>query len=77
MMAKVKRRDYKKSAAELASRVIWALKFMRTSSPGGVVATEDGKLTPWEHWFMDALDDVGYSIGRKKYFENRSNKRRK
>lgn len=61
-------KDYNKIALELAVRLIWALKYMKPKSGGGSVLHIDTMVAqPWDEWFMDGLDAVGYKIDRKKY----------
>jgi hypothetical protein len=63
--------NWKKAATENAKRVLWALKFLKKKRSGGMVFLNDPKkrvLLPWEDWFMDALDLVGYKIDRKDFY---------
>ena len=65
-------RHWRKAAGALGARVIWALKFMEPPGGGGLVASPGSEETqPWEHWFMDALDDIGYVADRKKFLEQK------
>ncbi len=62
--------DHEKIAIELAQRVIWALKYLRTRSSRGasVFHVNTASTQPWEEWFFDALDMVGYHVDRKKFY---------
>lgn len=67
---------------QLAKRVIWALKFLKSNSTGDVCEfnAETGEVKPlgcWEEWFMDALDGVGYHVDRKEFWKRRDAKKRK
>ncbi len=71
-------KDYKKIAGELAARVIWALKYTKPKGGGGSVFHIDkGEAQPWDEWFMDALDSVGYVVDREKYREMQDGKKPK
>jgi hypothetical protein len=63
--AKPAAKDWPAIAQGLAARVLWALKFMHTRSPGGLVCSADGVSQAWDDWFADALDAYGYVIDRK------------
>ena len=67
---KLTRKQLEDAASELASFAVWALKFMRTNSPGGLVE-QGGKLRTWQDWCMDSLDLVGYEIDRKAYYQKK------
>jgi len=69
-------KDYKKIAASLAQRVIWALKYMNPKGGNGSVFHVDkGETQPWDDWFIDGLAEVGYVVDRKKYREMREGKK--
>lgn len=61
--------------SDLASCVLWALKFLKTPHGGGsVVNMKTMKHQAWEEKFMDALDGVGYQIDRKAFWKKRDAK---
>jgi hypothetical protein len=65
-------------ATDLASCVLWALKFLKTPHGGGLwtnMTTMESKA--WEDKFMDALDGYGYRIDRKLFWKKRDEKKPK
>ena len=49
-------RNWEAIAKQLGSRVIWALKFMKSPHGGCVVDPKDmSKMQAWEDWFMEGL----------------------
>ena len=68
----------KAMAEELASCVLWALKFCKVPGSGlhvSGVNTGHVKAKAWEEVFMDALDKTGYVIDRKKFWAKRNGRR--
>lgn len=63
--------DWKEVATELAKRVVWAIKFLDCKGSGSVcIQPKDGgepRIMPWDDWFFDALDKIGYLVDRKAY----------
>jgi hypothetical protein len=62
----------KQVVTDLASCVLWALKFLQTPHGGGLwlnMTTMESKA--WEDRFMDALDSVGHHIDRKAFWKKR------
>lgn len=62
-------------ARDLASCVLWALKFLQTPHGGGLwtnMTTMESKA--WEEKFMDALDGYGHRIDRKQFWKKRDEK---
>lgn len=74
---KAKKIDYKNAASKLASCVIFALKFLKTTSGGAMYDPKTGELKRWQDDFMDALDMVGYEVDREKYFADRAGKKKR
>lgn len=58
---------------DLASCVLWALKYLKTSTGGGMwtkmAPGEPVIILPWQEKFMQALDGVGYKIDRKDFWK--------
>lgn len=70
--------DYKVLSIELASRVLWALKFLRPPSGGDLVFLKKSHTTKlWEEWFMEGLDMIGYKVKRKEFWKERGKKGRR
>jgi len=73
----------KQVVTDLASCTLWALKFLKTKSGGGLwtkMPTAPGEkmvMMPWEEKFMLALDGVGYSIDRKDFWKRKDEKKTK
>lgn len=68
----------KQVVTDLASCVLWAIKYLKTPHGGGLwmdMNTLEGKA--WEEKFMDALDGVGYRIDRKAFWKERDGKKRR
>lgn len=65
--------EMKDMVESLGSCVLWALKFMKTSSGAGMVFhPETGVIEPWQEKFMNALDKTGYVIDREAYYAGKS-----
>lgn len=65
----------KQVVTDLASCVLWALKFLKTPHGGGCWTNfETRESKAWEEKFMDALDGVGYRIDRKAFWKKRDAK---
>jgi hypothetical protein len=65
----------KQVVTDLASCVLWALKFLKSPHGGGLwtnMRTMESKA--WEEKFMEALDGVGYRIDRKTFWKKRDEK---
>lgn len=62
----------KQIVTDLASCVLWALKYLTTKYGGGLwMEMNTLKSKAWEEKFMDALDGVGYCIDRKAFWKKR------
>lgn len=72
---------YKEMATDLASCVLWALKFLKTPGGSGMWCgtSKDGEMVtkPWQERFMDALDKCGYVIDREAFWEPKDKKKGK
>lgn len=72
--------ELRKAAGELGARVVWALKFLKAPGGGMVMTGRDGSdgptVMPWEDWFMDALDQIGYRIDRESFYARKPARRR-
>jgi hypothetical protein len=69
---KPKRFNYKTAATELASCVLFALKYLDTKGGSGLtIDAKTRKITRWQDDFMKALDGVGYVIDRDDYWKVR------
>ena len=70
----------KQVVTDLASCVLWALKYLKTPSGGGMwtdMSVKPMVLMPWQEKFMLALDGVGYQIDRKDFWKKQDAKKRK
>lgn len=66
----------KKVVTDLASAVLWALKFLKTPSGAGMSFDRETMIsTPWQEKFMLALDGVGYCIDRKEFWKKQDEKK--
>jgi hypothetical protein len=77
---KTKRPNYKKAAAELASCVIFALKFYKEMARGTSLVWNPETRTVgkrWEEKFFDALLLVGHDYDREAYYKARDAKKRR
>jgi hypothetical protein len=64
-------------AKDLASCVLWTLKFLKTPQGGGNwIDLNTMKSMPWEERFMNALDGYGHRIDRKLFWKERDKKGR-
>lgn len=62
----------KQVVTDLASCVLWALKYLKPPSGAGMwtdLSSKPIKIVPWQDKFMDALDGVGYCIDRKAFWK--------
>lgn len=79
-MAKAKHINYKKAAAELASCVVFALKFYKEMGRGtGMVWNPTTKTVEktWQEKFFDALETAGLEYDRKGYYKARDEAKKK
>jgi hypothetical protein len=68
----------KQVVTNLASAVLWALKFLKVPSGAGMHFDPATMIsTPWQEKFMLALDGVGYCIDRKEFWKKKDKKGRK
>lgn len=68
----------KQVVTDLASAVLWALKFLKTPSGAGMHFDSKTMIsTPWQEKFMLALDGVGYCIDRKEFWKKQDGKKSK
>lgn len=70
----------KKVVEDLASCVVWALKFLKTPSGAGMWTDLKAKpivMMAWQEKFMLALDGVGYCIDRKEFWKMQNEKSKK
>lgn len=68
----------KQVVTDLASCVLWALKFLKTPSGTGMHFDHTNMTSmPWQEKFMLALDGVGYSIVRKDYWKQKAEQKAK
>ncbi len=76
---KTKRVNWRKAAIELASCVIFALKFDKHLGRGTGIVMNLKTMEPqgpWQEKFFDALELIGVSYDRKKYYSMKEHKRR-
>lgn len=71
----------KENMSSLASKVVWALKYLDTKSGSGMMVTTDPeaksfKTIAWQEDFMDVLDKVGIVVDRPKYYEQKYSKKK-
>lgn len=64
----------KELKTQLAKDLIWALKFLRTKSSGGVRVTSDDKMVVWQESFMDSLSKLGVEVDREEYWKMKEGK---
>lgn len=76
--------NWRKSAVELASCAVWALKCMKPIGSGsGMLINLDPKspdymkTSRWEEKFFNALDGIGVVYDRKAYYAASDKKRRR
>lgn len=70
----------KQVVTDLASCVLWALKFLKTASGAGMYTNLNVKpmiVMPWQEKFMKALDGVGYQIDRKDFWKKKDAPKRR
>lgn len=70
----------KQAVTDLASAVLWALKFLKTPSGAGMWTDMNAKpmiVMPWQEKFMLALDGVGYCIDRKEFWKKQDGKKKR
>jgi hypothetical protein len=68
-----KRKSYKVIAKRLAECVAFALKFLKCH--GAMINIKTGEVRAWQEDFMDALDDFGFVVDRKKYWEQKKGRK--
>lgn len=70
----------KQTVTDLASCVLWALKFLKTPSGTGMWTDMNARpmvVMPWQEKFMLALDGVGYQIIRKDFWKKQNETKKK
>lgn len=70
----------KQVVTDLASCVLWALKFLKTSSGAGMWTDMNATpmvVMPWQEKFMKALDGVGYRIDRKDFWKKQDKSKKR
>lgn len=71
--------DYKKATEALASRLIWALRYLKSPSGFVMPRNEDGSIertVSWEKWCEEALDLAGIKLEWSPKKDKKTSKKR-